>query len=238
MKETFGDLHIHTGGVCFDIPKVTYSLREAIAKAAERECRVVAITEHEVLHPYDKTQEIARRSGIILIPAVEVRGLIEEGWRARVITRLFGSSYSFVDILAYGITEPIPGRSLPLAKVVEIIHKQNGLAIVAHPSFNVAGDWYGPEGRALISGLGIDGIEVFNGRSLPRWNRRAVNLAAELSLAVTGGSDAHRLQNIGIGLTFFRQDLDAKDWCQCIEEIRNKRTTVSGQRIKLWPFFI
>ena len=54
-----------------------------------------------------------------------------------------------------------------------------------------------------------DGMEGFNpttaGTALRRWSRRAPALAEELGIAATGGSDAHRSENVGTTQTLVRR---------------------------------
>ncbi len=93
------------------------------------------------------------------------------------------------------------------------IHEQGGLAIIAHPLppyplcasertirklMDEADPIYHP-----------DGMEGFNpttaGPALRRWSRRAPALAEELGIAATGGSDAHKAENVGTTHTLVRR---------------------------------
>jgi predicted metal-dependent phosphoesterase TrpH len=93
------------------------------------------------------------------------------------------------------------------------IHEQGGLAIIAHPlppyplcaserTIRRLMDEADPIFRP-------DGMEGFNpttaGIALRRWSRRAPALAEELGLAATGGSDAHRAENVGTTRTLVRR---------------------------------
>ncbi|MDA1079160.1 MAG: hypothetical protein O2840_00495 [bacterium] len=173
----------------------------------------IAVTEHgPILHNYERTQAMAERAGVILIPGVELRAIVTDGLRARAITKLFGRKYAWVDILAYGVTEVISERTLSLEVLIEEIHRQNGLAVIAHPSFAPGVNWYSSLGRQLINDTGADGIESFNAAVLSGMNQKAQMLAEHLNLPVTGGSDTRVLANIGKGVTVFSSDVTLKKW--------------------------
>ena len=93
------------------------------------------------------------------------------------------------------------------------VHEQGGLAVIAHPlpPYPLCAS----EGtiRKLMDEADPiyhpDGIEGFNpttaGPALRHWSRRAPALAEELGIAATGGSDAHKAENVGTTQTLVRR---------------------------------
>jgi len=93
------------------------------------------------------------------------------------------------------------------------VHEQGGLAIIAHPlpPYPLCAS----EGtlRKLMDEADPiyhpDGMEGFNpttaGAALRRWSRRAPALAEELGIAATGGSDAHKAENVGTTQTLVQR---------------------------------
>lgn len=87
---------------------------------------------------------------------------------------------------------------LPWREVVDAIHEQNGIAILAHPFKS-----YRKVTTEVF--LTLDGIEVYNARAtfsrFDRPNQRALSLFVQdgdtFSLMATAGSDAHWLSEIG-----------------------------------------
>ena len=229
QNEKLADLHVHTAASPDVLHNSKHTLEEALAEASLKGLTAIAITEHgPVLHDYDKSQGIADREGVILVPGVELRAIIEDGRTAKIITRLFGRKRATVDVLAYGVTDEIPEATLSLHQLIEKIHKQNGLAIIAHPSFAPAVNWYGPLGRRLIKETGADGIESFNAAVLAGMNENAQKLAIDLELPVTGGSDTRTLENIGKGVTVFNRDTMLKDWQDVLDAIKSGKTISRG----------
>ncbi len=234
------DFHIHT-----DVSpdwlhetfgaKEFYTWREAIRTAARKGLTAMALTEHGVFHDYDKTQSFADREGVILVPAVELRGIVTEGGVSRVITKIFGRHQSTIDIIALGVVDPIPEATLELPELVDAIHQQDGLAVLAHPAFPWPAliNWFSEEGKDLIRQLDIDAIEAFNAACLQAMNQKSQELAAELGLPVTGGSDTRIQKKIGIGATLFNDGVTVQTWQDCLQAIKNHQTLVAGKSRKL-----
>ena len=98
------------------------------------------------------------------------------------------------ELIGLFLTEAIPA-GLSSKEAVRRIKAQGGLVYLEHP--------YDPSRRHLtehaIEGLAdmIDIVEVFNGRSDEKANRRANDLCVTLGAAPGAGSDAHTLGEIG-----------------------------------------
>lgn len=111
------------------------------------------------------------------------------------------------DILALFVEEELPpGKTA--AVTVDLIHKQGGLAIAAHP-FSHAPALLRMDGmkgvQKLIESVPFDGVEVRNGtptelfsNPIAQWHNRRTAKRAE-----TGGSDGHYLPTIGKTYTKF-----------------------------------
>ena len=121
-------------------------------------------------------------------------------------------------IIALGVTDPIT-KGLPPGDTIEKIHESGGVAVIPHPF-------------RLFSGIGkrvyyADAIETFNGRNFYWGNIRAENLANQLNLGKTGGSDAHSLQEAGKGYTLFENVTTIEE---ALTEIEKHKTKVGGEQ--------
>jgi predicted metal-dependent phosphoesterase TrpH len=76
-------------------------------------------------------------------------------------------------------------RTLDAAQAIAAIHGAGGVAVFAHPG--VTGEGALP---ALLA-AGLDGIEAFHAEHSADDKRRFAEMAADLGLIVTGGSDFH-----------------------------------------------
>ena len=100
-----------------------------------------------------------------------------------------------------------------LKDTIARIHEQGGLAIIAHPLPPYPLCASERTIRKLMDEADPvfhpDGMEGFNpttaGKTLRRWSRRAPALAEELGIAATGGSDAHKSENVGTTRTLVRR---------------------------------
>lgn len=132
-------------------------------------------------------------SGIAITDHNEIKGALEalkfQDDRLMIIPGIEISSKEG-HIVALGVTKIIP-RDKSAKETIAKIHELEGIAIAAHP-YDVFRGGVGD----LICQLNFDAIEVANGHSL-RNHKNPLKLAKEKNLAVTGGSDAHCLEEIG-----------------------------------------
>ncbi|HUV24324.1 MAG TPA: PHP domain-containing protein [Methanomassiliicoccales archaeon] len=160
----------------------------------------VAIADHNSLEGSLESLELA--DGIIVLRAMEVTS--SEG-----------------HILAYNVSKEIE-KDLSPAETIKRIREAGGLAVAPH-TYRI---WSGL-GEKVVRENEFDALEVLNGRSLMSANKRAMRLADSLHLPVTGGSDAHSLDEIGKACTVFPDDcLTAND---LIESIVGGRTEIRGE---------
>ncbi len=131
----------------------------------------VAITDHNTTR--GATEALRYESeGFRVIPGVEVSSL--EG-----------------HILCLGVTELI-ARDIPAEEVIERAHELGGIAIAAHPF-----DRFRSGVGDLVFSLKFDAVELYNGHTLAS-TRDIGGVRSEIKIPVVGGSDAHRLEDIGL----------------------------------------
>lgn len=75
-----------------------------------------------------------------------------------------------------------------MEQIIEIIHENDGLAVLAHPHINLKGKNYLLEG---IINLGIDGIEAYSSYHSQTQINETLSAARQHGLFVTCGSDFH-----------------------------------------------
>ncbi|MCA0458881.1 MAG: PHP domain-containing protein [Chloroflexi bacterium] len=177
------DIHIHTN-LSDGIPTAQQVL-DSVAKRGHLD--VIAITDHDKLDASLWAYSQPARYPFDIIPGVEVTA--HKG-----------------HVLALWVTQPIP-MHLSIPETVAAIHEQNGVAILAHPGEFLIG-WdqvlrYLCTPSVLLE-WGLDGVEVFNaGTMTPGNNILARRIVRDLGIPLVGNSDAHTLNAIGRGRTFF-----------------------------------
>lgn len=172
---------------------------QVLEKAIALGLGAVAIADHNSLSGSNEASDLAE--GVIILPAMEVTS-------------------SAGHILAYNISHPIE-RGLSPQRTIEAIRDAGGIAVVPHP-YRI---WSGL-GEGVVRDNDFDAIEAVNGRSLRGANSRASRLAQELNLPITGGSDAHSLDEVGRVCTLFPDGCETAD--DLVESILKGRTVVEG----------
>ena len=161
------DLHVHSAAS----RDGRMTLDEIVNTARARGLSGVAVTDHDVL-----LQNAPAYDGFLLVPGCEFS--TERG-----------------HLLGLFLSEPIPEQPFPA--LIDAIHAQGGLAVMAHPFEHRRDD-----ARIAPAERMLDGMEIFNARAarkIPEANDLARAWAAAHSLPGTIGSDAHLPREIGNG---------------------------------------
>ena len=172
------DLHIHSKYSDDGI----LDPEEIIRIAKDRGLNAIAITDHNTIRGGQEAQKY-EASDLKVIIGAEI--MTEKG----EITGLF-------------LSEEVKARHF--LDVIAEIKAQGGLVIVPHPfdelrhsAFHITSEY---------ANL-VDAIEGFNSRCIfQRYNRKAVEFAAQYNLPVVGGSDAHYANEIGLGGIITKSD--------------------------------
>lgn len=130
-------------------------------------------------------------------------------------------------ILGLNLSTSIPrGRSVK--ETIELIHDSGGIPIVPHLYRNMSGI---KKEKLLEIKHHIDAIEVYNGCSQPKTNNKTAQLATNLHLGGTGGSDTHMPEYAGYAYTII--DTTHLNIDTIIEEIKNHNTWGVGKTLPL-----
>jgi predicted metal-dependent phosphoesterase TrpH len=177
------DLHTHTkySGMSklrfMRFPDAVSEPVEVVRMAERRKLDVVCVTDHDTI-----------RGGML---AKKAAGEVEV---------VVGEEVSTADgeVLALFINEEVP-RELSAEETIDRIHAMGGLAVAPHP--------FSAHCSSLANrlfDLRLDGVEMFNAFHRDRYtNDIAQKLCEDLSVAKTGGSDAHAPMMVGDGYTTF-----------------------------------
>ncbi len=87
----------------------------------------------------------------------------------------------------------VPKEIYSVSKAVDLIHRAGGLAVLAHPALLNVGALHriGDEIRRLHHLSSFDGIEAYHGDCIREHSQYYADIADELGLFITGGSDFH-----------------------------------------------
>ncbi len=175
------DMHIHTA-YSYD---ATGSPEETLERAREAGLDGIAITEHHSFNKAETFLALAPRYGLVAFVGAEVPTI---NGHYLVFSENIGQWNSY---------------SRMMCSAQDLIHRVNsagGAVVAAHP-FRFSGLGYG--GAEVGSLQGLAAIEVYNGGNNGEENRSALELSRAMGLPGTGGSDAHRGEEIGRCYTEF-----------------------------------
>ena len=200
------DLHIHTAplSACSYIDP-----QDLIQEARRLELDGICLTEHQVVWDRAQVDRLAAQADIRI-------------FRGNEFTTNQG------DILVFGFYEDIK-ELLILQELREKVTAGGGYMIAAHPfrgfkTFGIGQLQMTVEQASKRKMLEfVDAVEVGNGKLSPDENEMARKVAEKLSLPGTGGSDAHRVDEIGTWVTAFEKDI--ADENELLQELHAGRFT-------------
>lgn len=173
------DIHVHTH-LSDDSKTAPEKYVEAVIKSGAG-LGAICFTEHRRF-PRDPEvgriyAELADNHGIVIIKGVE-------------------ADTDLGHLLVFGLNDEVlrrfdmEHRMLKSAHLIDVIHKEGGIAIPAHP-FRDSG--YGVRLEEMVAkhGTALSAIEAINGQNTPAQNEHALAAAEKLGLTALGGSDAH-----------------------------------------------
>jgi predicted metal-dependent phosphoesterase TrpH len=179
IKPLYADLHIHT---VYSSDSVIQPKTLVDLLVAHNSVKVAAVTDHDSVRGCRATLDLAKAyPDILIIPGVE-------------ITTPYG------DMLVLG-TEEMPPKPWEPQDVADYAKSIGAVSVIAHPYRE-----YGMGDYART--LNVDGIEVLNGGSSAIANNQAKELAKEMGLPGTAGSDAHQTSELFSVYTQVQAGLD------------------------------
>jgi predicted metal-dependent phosphoesterase TrpH len=170
------DLHVHTKYSADG----RGSIQDYIKAAKKKGLDGFAVCDHNLIKGAVKAVKVAKKyNDFVIIRGIEVSS--EKG-----------------HILGLGVTELIP-KHLSVEETVRKIVDAGGVPVAPHPYRLASG--IKPKG---VKAAKFAAVETLNNRSMHSENVKAVNLAKELKLPTTGGSDSHQPVEIGGAFTKFQ----------------------------------
>ena len=202
------DLHTHS------YPKSDDSFAavdDLIDKAKTAHLDGICLTDHDFFWSSDEVRDLARKHDFLVLPGCEIN--TDTG-----------------HVLVFGLDRYVFGMHKP-DFLVNAVRQREGVMIAAHPYRRrfLEDPGHLPEARQEMLDRAIgdeffrsgDGIEGINGRGKDVQNLFSQDLAERLGIKMTGGSDAHRVEQIGTAATAFERKITGLD--DLIQEIKAGR---------------
>jgi predicted metal-dependent phosphoesterase TrpH len=202
------DLHIHTSprSACSYLDPI-----ELIREAVRLKLDGICLTEHQVVWDSDDVDKLAQAGGIKI-------------FRGNEFTTNQG------DVLVFGFYEDIKELMI-IQELGELVKAAGGFMIAAHPFRGFKTFGIGQLQMTVEQACKrkvfefVDAIEVGNGKLSEDENEMARKVAEKLGLPGTGGSDAHRVDELATWVTIFEKDIQNE--LELVEELHAGRFTAS-----------
>jgi predicted metal-dependent phosphoesterase TrpH len=201
------DLHTHTHPGSWDS---FLHPDELIERSRQAGLDAVVLSEHDWAWDPEAVRALAKRHNFTVIAGMEIN--TEDG-----------------HILVYGMHRYVFGmhRSHELAGHV---HDAGGVMVAAHP-YRRQTPWVWDKEQEYLDALMraernpayrfTAALEILNGRGTFNENRFAQDLAANMGMPGTGGTDSHQRTDIGKTATYFEREIAGEG--ELIEELRAGR---------------
>jgi len=204
------DLHIHTS----PLSACSYIDPHALVQEVPRlKLDGICLTEHQVVWDPEAVTNLAREGGLKI-------------FRGNEYTTNQG------DVLVFGFYEDIKELML-IQDLRDKVKNAGGFMIAAHPFRGFKTFGIGRLRMTVVQACQrkmfeyVDAIEVHNGKLSPDENDMARNVAERLGLPSTGGSDAHRIDEIGTAVTVFENDISNE--IELVEALHAGRFRAKGR---------
>ena len=232
------DLHIHTClSPCAELEMTPVNI---VRKAVQAGLNVIGICDHNSCENVPYVRKSADRESLIVIGGMEITSSEEVhilaffdkeeelfSLQEIIYSNLHGVNNETLygeqvivnekdEVLGFSSKLLIGATELTLEKIVQYVHRLNGIAIPSHvdrKSFSIISQL-----GFIPEGLQVDALEL---------SSREKASCCESSLPVVAFSDAHRLDRIGLVATGFFTDHF------CIEEMRKAFNGEDGRKVML-----
>ena len=202
----------------------------SIAKRALELGIGIAITDHNEIQG---AVEIDRYPGSFNIPGIEITS--REGTHLLIYFYEIKSLKKFyeMDVRPHMGHDVMSSTNLEMEEIIKRARAFETIVVFPHPysaTFTGIQNTYFPEDRLERIFEMVDGIEVINAENLNKWNLRSALLGFNLGKGITGGSDGHRLPQMGRAVCYASCKRDRRSF---LDAIKFRQTRVVGKEIDI-----
>lgn len=182
------------------------SPKEIMKSVKKKGLHGFALTDHNTVDGAVKAANTLTTKDFLVIPGIEIS--TKDG-----------------HLLALNLNTLIP-RGLSVNETVEHVYEAGGIPIVPHLFRNMSGI---KKEKLFEIKNRIDAIEVYNACSQPKTNRKTAQVATNLNLGGTGGSDSHMPEYAGYAFTTIESTALTID--SIIDEIEKRNSWGNGKTL-------
>jgi predicted metal-dependent phosphoesterase TrpH len=203
---------------------------DAIARRAAELGIGIAVTDHNSIHG---AVEIDRFKEVFSIPGIELTAY--EGTHLLVYFYDIRSLLKFYscDVQPFMGAEIMSSLALEMEDIIHRARRFETVIIFPHPYCGTYTGIHNPyfAGDRFEHMLGLaDGVEVINSENLNKWNLKSALLGFNLNKSITGGSDGHRLVQMGRVVTAAGCAWRRRSF---LDAVRRRKVQVIGKEIDI-----
>jgi len=223
-ENTVVDLHFHSHY------SDGFNTVKAIATKAHDLGIGIAVTDHNEIRG---AVEIDTYRDIFSIPGIEMTS--REGTHVLIYFYHIDNLEIFYthDVIPYMGNDIMSSTALEMEEIIKRARKFKTVIIFPHPFCGVytgIQNSYFPKDRLQHVLSEVDGVEVINSENMNKSNLRSALLGFNLGKGITGGSDGHRISQMGKVVTYAACKRSRKTF---LDAIKTKKTKVVGKEIDL-----
>ena len=223
-ENTVVDLHFHSHY------SDGFNTVEAIARKAYELGIGIAVTDHNEIRG---AVEIDGYRDVFSIPGIEMTS--REGTHVLIYFYHIDQLELFYthDVIPYMGNDIMSSTTLKMEEIIERARAFETVIIFPHPFCGVytgIQNSYFPAERLEHVFSEVDGVEVINSENMNKSNLRSALLGFNLGKGITGGSDGHRISQMGKVVTCAPCQRSRKAF---LDAIKQKETKVVGKEIDL-----
>lgn len=190
----------------------------------------VAVTDHNEIRG---ALELAEHADLLTIPGIEVTSaegshLLIYFYTARDLEHFYLNA-----ILPFMGADVMSSTALEMEAIIEAARRYPVVVVLPHPysaAYSGVHNSYFTDERLRAIYEMVDGVEVINAENLNKWNLKSTVLGFNLGRGITGGSDGHRLIQMGKSVTL----ADCAPVCgDFLDALKAGLTKVVGKEIHL-----
>ena len=223
-ENTVVDLHFHSHY------SDGFNRVEAIARKAHDLGIGIAITDHNEIRG---AVEIDGYSDVFSIPGIEMTS--KEG--THILIYFYHIEHLEVfykdHVIPYMGNDIMSSTTLEMEEIIKRARKFKTVIIFPHPFCGIytgiQNSYFSEDRRERIFPM-VDGVEVINSENMNKSNLRSALLGFNLGKGITGGSDGHRIPQMGKVVTYATCKRSRKAF---LDAIKKKKTKVIGKEIDL-----
>lgn len=190
----------------------------------------IAITDHNEIRG---AMELARHEDLLTIPGIEVTSA--EG------SHLLIYFYAPRDLELFYLKAVLPfmgpdvmsSTALEMEALIEAAQRYRAVVVLAHPfsaAYTGVHNSYFSEARLRTIYDMVDGVEVINAENMNKWNLKSTVLGFNLGKGISGGSDGHRLAQMGKAVTLAESEANREAF---LDALKSGLTKVVGKETHL-----